>query len=91
MFAPEPIYTCQDCGRRYAYNYRRGHSKHQCNSCRTNRGGLEGRHMRQKLKGQMIAELDKCVPLCMNCDAEEHDRAEEARDTASQASLSQCT
>jgi hypothetical protein len=25
------------------------------------------------------AELDKCILLCMNCHAEEHDLAEEAR------------
>jgi hypothetical protein len=126
MFArerAEPIYQCEDCGRRYAYDYRRGHSKRQCNSCRSNRGGLEGRRMRQALKRRMVAykggkcqrcgydgciaalcfhhvtddkrfgvagahhrswsslcgELDKCVLLCLNCHAEEHDVAEQAR------------
>jgi hypothetical protein len=34
MFVRECI--CQWCGRRYAYDYRKGHTQKRCNSCRTN-------------------------------------------------------
>jgi hypothetical protein len=50
--APEPqalICTCEQCGRRYAYDFRKGHTKRKCNSCRNGR-----RSDRRALKQRMV-------------------------------------
>lgn len=36
--------TCELCGRVYRYDYRRGHTKKQCNSCRSNKFRLQRRN-----------------------------------------------
>lgn len=35
---------CTNCGRVYTHDYRQGHTRRLCNSCRSNRGGREARH-----------------------------------------------
>jgi hypothetical protein len=45
------VRTCATCGRRYAHNFRKGHTRRICNSCRSNAGG---RAARQVLKGRMV-------------------------------------
>jgi hypothetical protein len=44
-------YTCTTCGRRYVHDFRKGHTRRTCNSCRSNRGG---RAARQTLKRRMV-------------------------------------
>ena len=54
MFAQRRVFVCELCGREYEYDFRRGHTRRRCNSCRTNRPGLEGRRARQALKKRML-------------------------------------
>ncbi|MGH2936104.1 MAG: hypothetical protein ACRDL2_16545 [Gaiellaceae bacterium] len=68
--------TCEKCGRVYRYDYRKGHTKKQCNSCRTNQ--LRFVHRRKErlvallggaceIWASLLAEARKCVLLCHNC------------------------
>jgi hypothetical protein len=41
--ASAELRKCSNCGRRYAYDFRKGHTRRICNSCRSNRGGGSAR------------------------------------------------
>ena len=49
---------CANCGREYRHDYRKGHGRRVCNSCRSNRGG---RAAREAVKRRLIeAAGDRC-------------------------------
>lgn len=63
MFAAErtePLCECDDCGRRYAYDRRQGHTKRRCNSCRSNKGPKG----RADIKRRMVAYKGGRCELC---------------------------
>lgn len=55
----ELICRCKQCGRRYAYDFRKGHTKRKCNSCRAN-----GWRDRRTLKQRMIDYKGGCCQVC---------------------------
>jgi hypothetical protein len=50
---------CLLCGRTYLYDYRKGHTKRKCNSCRSN-----GRVDRSSLKREMVEFLGGRCEVC---------------------------
>src|SRR5713226_5275826 len=52
-------YQYELCGRVYVYDYRKGHTKRECNSCRSN-----GRVNRTALKRQLVEYKGGCCELC---------------------------
>lgn len=66
---------CQNCG--YDKCARALHFHHQDPSIKD--GNISQMITSQKVKWELIqAELDKCILLCANCHAEEHDRLDKA-------------
>lgn len=60
--SPDPrerLCTCDQCGRRYAYDSRKGHGKRKCNSCRAN-----GWRDRRALKQRMVDYKGGCCEIC---------------------------
>lgn len=53
------ICTCELCGRRYAYDFRKGHTKRKCNSCRAN-----GWRDRRELKRRMVEHKGGRCQIC---------------------------
>jgi hypothetical protein len=53
------IFQCVVCGRRYAYDYRKGHTRKKCNSCRSNE-----RVDRAALKREMVAYKGGRCQVC---------------------------
>jgi hypothetical protein len=53
------ICACEQCGRRYAYDFRKGHTKRKCNSCRSN-----GWRDRRALKQRMVDFKGGCCEIC---------------------------
>ncbi len=60
----EPLSTCRVCGRRFAYDRRKGHSRTRCNSCGSNRGSPQHRH---ELKRKLIAVSGGSCRICGYC------------------------
>ena len=56
---PLVMCSCETCGRTYAYDRRKGHTKRACNSCRTN-----GRIERVDLKREMVAAMGGRCQIC---------------------------
>jgi hypothetical protein len=56
---PLVMCRCETCGRTYAYDRRKGHTKRACNSCRTN-----GRIERVDLKREMVAAMGGRCQIC---------------------------
>ena len=56
-----PLVTCTGCGRRYLPDFRKGHTRRICNSCRSNVGG---RAARQALKRRMVEYKGGRCQLC---------------------------
>jgi hypothetical protein len=54
----EGLCTCEKCGRRYAYDSRKGHGKRKCNSCRAN-GWIDRRALKR-----MIDYKGGCCQVC---------------------------
>ena len=52
---------CANCGREYRHDYRKGHGRRVCNSCRSNRGG---RAAREALKRRLIEAAGVRCQLC---------------------------
>jgi hypothetical protein len=63
MFVDDRVCTCTRCGRRYRYDYRRGHTKLVCNSCKTNqyRHVLKARLIELKGSGCEICGYSRCA------------------------------
>jgi hypothetical protein len=67
MFEPAKIprpatglmFRCERCGRSYVYDYRKGHTKKKCNSCRSNE-----RVDRTALKREMVAYKGGSCQVC---------------------------
>jgi hypothetical protein len=55
----ELICACEQCGRRYAYDFRKGHTKRKCNSCRNRK-----RSDRRALKQRMVDYKGGCCEIC---------------------------
>jgi hypothetical protein len=51
---------CELCGRRYVHDFRRGHTRRFCNSCRSNRLGVD----RLELKRRMVEYKGAACQLC---------------------------
>jgi hypothetical protein len=73
--APRPatglIFECVICGRRYAYDYRKGHTKRKCNTCRSNervdRDALKREMVRYKGGRCQACGYDRCLrALCFH-------------------------
>jgi hypothetical protein len=56
----EPPRTCRTCGRRYLHDFRRGHTRLICNSCRSN--GARG--VREGLKRRLVDHKGGRCELC---------------------------
>jgi hypothetical protein len=52
---------CVSCGREYVHNWRKGHTRQVCNSCRTNRGGRAARRL---LKQRLVEQRGGRCELC---------------------------
>jgi hypothetical protein len=61
MFAglDDEFCVCQTCGRRYRYDYRKGHTRKRCNSCRSNVA-----RFLERSKAQLVALLGGRCELC---------------------------
>ena len=55
------IHTCTRCGRQFGYDFRKGHTRKICNSCRSNAGGGPAREM---LKRRMVEYKGGRCELC---------------------------
>jgi hypothetical protein len=52
---------CANCGREYRHDFRKGHGRRMCNSCRSNRGG---RAARESLKRALVGAKGGQCQLC---------------------------
>lgn len=54
---------CKNCGRKYIYDHKKGHSRHRCNSCVVNhrRFGIKKKAIKYKGGKCEICGYDRCV------------------------------
>lgn len=64
---------CQTCGRHYEHDYRKGHTRRICNSCRSSGGGRVGREARKRRLAEALGGrcttcgYDRCArALCFH-------------------------
>lgn len=57
----DKLCRCGVCGREYVHDWRKGHTRRVCNSCRSNRGG---RMARQELKRRLVETMGGSCTRC---------------------------